>query len=252
MKNNPVAKGLQFEELIVEVLAMSGLQAWRTNVTNPADPEKYKHGFDGGIDIIAKFSHKGKTYKEYTFYIQCKNHKEQLTKSAISEAYAGMHARGGFADNSIPVVIANTTATQETIQYAKDLGVELILSDDLALINEVKRTHKVEYGYYGVLMKAILFYHTQDQIWFNTLPDNKSNLSITSMTEQYLEASKVDFDQAQSYLDSASSLERRAEVARQKALDIQKVAVMRSIQATCNFKEKTAKKKSQANDLDGG
>ena len=43
----------------------------------------------------AKYSVVGKTYKDFIFYIQCKHHNKDLTKSAISEVYAGMHARGG-------------------------------------------------------------------------------------------------------------------------------------------------------------
>lgn len=249
---NAVIKGMGFEEQVVEMLNQSGLEAWRTNKANQADPVNVKAGFDGGVDIIAKFNHKGRTYKEYTFYIQCKNHKEPLTKSAISEAYAGMHARGGYSDQSVPVVFSTSDASEETIQYAHMLEVELILPADIELITQAKRTKKVPYGNYGTLMKAIMFYFTKDSIWFDTLPDNKSNLSITSMTEQYLEASKVDFDTAQAHLNSAMLLERRAQESRQKALDIQKVAVARSIQAYGHYKEKASKKKAQANDLDSG
>ena len=42
-----------------------------------------------------------------------------------------------------------------------------------------------------------------------------------------MEQSQTDFDKAQSYLDSAMDLERKANEAKQKALDIQKLAAMR-------------------------
>ena len=47
-----------------------------------------------------------------------------------------------------------------------------------------------------------------------------------------MKQSQTDFDKAQSYLDNAMDLERRANEAKQKALDIQKLAAMRAIQAS--------------------
>ena len=94
------AKGKSYEELIVDILNQSGLEAWRTNKANSADPVQYKAGFDGGVDICATFSHNGKNaYKEFLFYIQCKNHKVPLEKTAVAEVYAGMHVRNAKADN---------------------------------------------------------------------------------------------------------------------------------------------------------
>lgn len=62
------AKGKSYEELIVDILNQSGLEAWRTNKANIADPVQYKAGFDGGVDICATFSHNGKSaYKEFCF-----------------------------------------------------------------------------------------------------------------------------------------------------------------------------------------
>ena len=52
MNMNPVEKGLQFEVAIVNMLTKCGFKAWRTNQSNEADPERYKAGFDGGVDII--------------------------------------------------------------------------------------------------------------------------------------------------------------------------------------------------------
>ena len=97
MKKSPVEIGIAYENKVVEILQSCGLTAYRTNKANESDPEQYKAGFDGGVDIIAKYSVTvRKIYKDFVFYIQCKcwNGKE-LTKSAISEVYAGMHARGG-------------------------------------------------------------------------------------------------------------------------------------------------------------
>lgn len=231
MNQNPVNKGIQFEESVVRTLIECGLEAWRTNQTNPYDPSKYKHGFDGGIDIIARYSVCNKLNKDFVFFIQCKCHKEDLTKTAIAEAYAGMHVRKGFGDKCKPVVFAVQDATEETIEYAKDLGVELFLKKEFELIRQAETNKYVPYGNYGVLTKIMLYHYTNDSVWLETLPESKNALSDLSMTERLLEESKADFDSAQSHLDRASSMERKAQEERQKAIDIQKVAVYRNIQA---------------------
>ena len=85
MSENSVNKGFQFEEQITKLLNSCGLKAVRTNKTNEYDPDNYKHGFDGGVDIIATFDTVGRYERHFEFYIQCKCRKEDLTKSAISE-----------------------------------------------------------------------------------------------------------------------------------------------------------------------
>ena len=117
MSTTAVEKGLQFEKAVVDMLNKCGFKAWRTNQSNEADPERYKAGFDGGVDIIATFDVVKPICRNVCFYIQCKCHKEPLTKSAISEVYAGMHARKGTTVTSLPVVFATSDASQETIVY---------------------------------------------------------------------------------------------------------------------------------------
>ena len=72
--SNPVEKGKAFEEEVVEYLNDKRFKAIRTNVTNEYDPSTYKHGFDGGVDIIASYAPEEFNIG-YTFYIQCKCHK---------------------------------------------------------------------------------------------------------------------------------------------------------------------------------
>lgn len=55
MSTTAVEKGLQFEKAVVDMLNKCGFKAWRTNQSNEADLERYKAGFDGGVDIIATF-----------------------------------------------------------------------------------------------------------------------------------------------------------------------------------------------------
>lgn len=244
------AKGKSYEELIVDILNQSGLEAWRTNKANIADPVQYKAGFDGGVDICATFSHNGKSsYKEFLFYIQCKNHKVPLEKTAVAEVYAGMHVRNAKADNCIPVVFSTSDASEETRLYAKQLGVELILPHEMSMIIQVKKTGKVPYDNYGILMRAILFYHTHNEVWFDTLPDNKNNLAMVSMADQYMDSAKSEFDKAEVYLNNAAALEQRALENRKKALDIQKVAVYRSLCACENLRpHRDRQKKDSAED----
>ncbi len=139
--------------------------------------------------------------------------------------------RKGFGGSCIPVVIATCGASQETMQYAKELGVELFLQEQADIVIRAKATGKAPYGSYGTFLKVLLYLCTKDTIWIDALPENRNTLSKISMTEQLLMDTKADFDRAQSYLDSADSMERRAREERQKALDIQKAAAYRAIQA---------------------
>lgn len=194
-------------------------------------------------------SFKGKRSPEFFIYIQCKNHKVPLEKTAVAEVYAGMHVRNATADNCIPVVFSTSDASEETRLYAKQLGVELILSHEMSMIIQAKKTGKVPYDNYGILMRTILFYHTHDEVWFDALPDNKSNLAMVSMAEQYMDSAKSEFDKAEVYLNNAAALEQKALENRKKALDIQKVAVYRSLCACENLRpHRDRKKKDSAED----
>lgn len=227
---NPVQKGKEFEERVLALLTESGLSAVRTNRTNEYDPANYKHGFDGGVDIIATYKSEPKYNKGYTFYIQCKCHKNDLTKTAIAEVFAGVHARHADDWGIIPVVFTESNASQETIQYAKELNVELILRKDIEFLQEVARMKHAPYGNYGVLLKILIYNYTKETIWIETLPTTINELSTVTETEILLQAAKADFDNAQAYIDKALIMERRANEERQKALDIQKIAVYRAIE----------------------
>lgn len=240
MSTTAVEKGLQFEKAVVDMLNKCGFRAWRTNQSNEADPERYKAGFDGGVDIIATFNIAKPICRNVCFYIQCKCHKEPLTKSAISEVYAGMHARKGTTVTSLPVVFATSDASQETMQFAKDLGVELFLKDEFTLVKDAEAGLPVPYGNYGNLMRVILYHYTKDVVWIKTLPESQPALGIQSMRDRMIDEANLDFEKSQTYLDRASSLERKAQEQRQKALDIQKSAVYRALQA-CNFSKKEHK-----------
>lgn len=249
--NNAVAKGLAYEDKVVKSLTEWGLDAHRTNITNPDDPEEYKHGFDGGVDIIARYSANTKVKKDLTFYIQCKDHKAELTKSAISEVYAGMHARKATDRLSYAVVVTTTTASEETMQFAKALGVELITAREKDILKFVVQSKHATYDNYGPLMKIIIYNYAKDPIWIDTLPENGNPLSDVAVKEKLLEQTKADFDGAQARLDKADDYERKAREERQKAIDIQKVAAMRVLQS-CGLSHKTDKQKADKPADDSG
>lgn len=116
-------------------------------------------------------------------------------------------------------------------------------------------TLKVSHAAFLLKSCKVVYHYTKERIWIDTLPEITNNLSEVSMTERLLEESKIDFDSAQAYLDRAAVMERRANEERQKALDIQKMAVFRSIQASGILntnKEKQTKKEKPALVEDSG
>lgn len=254
---SPVEIGIAYENKVVEILQSCGLTAYRTNKANESDPEQYKAGFDGGVDIIAKYSVTvSKIYKDFVFYIQCKcwNGKE-LTKSAISEIYAGMHARGGVSKGSIPVVFATSEASQETRQFAENLGVELILNRELALISHARTTGSIVYANYGVLMKVMLYHYTKNRDLLETLPDTNSNIESMTWKEQVLTQTKMDIAMLQSEWDTIASQELKLQQKRQKAIDKTKLAMLRNVQTidySKNSHEKHIKSDKPTIDMDSG
>ena len=151
---------------------------------------------------------------------------------------------------SLPVVFATSDASQETMQFAKDLGVELFLKDEFTLVKDAEAGLPVPYGNYGNLMRVILYHYTKDVVWIKTLPESQPALGIQSMRNRMIDEANLDFEQSQTYLDRASSLERKAREQRQKALDIQKSAVYRALQACSFFKKEHKQSSATANTLD--
>lgn len=257
MKKSPVEIGIEYENKVVEILNDCGLEAYKTNKANESDPDQYKAGFDGGVDIIAKYSVTvRKIYKDFVFYIQCKcwNGKE-LTKSAISEVYAGMHARGGASKGSIPVVFATSEASQETRQFAENLGVELILNRELTLISHARTTGSIVYANYGVLMKVILYHYTKDRELLETLPDTNSNVESMTWKEQVLSQTQMDLAMLQSEWDTIANQELKLQQKRQKTLDMTKIAVLRNVQTidySRNSHEKHVTGETPTIDMDSG
>ena len=247
-----VEKGFEFETRVLSVLHACNIKAWRTNSANPDDPDNYKAGFDGGVDIMARYSTNEKISKEYVFYIQCKCWKNDITKQAISEVYAGMHARFGFSKGSIPVVIADSNASEETRQFAKNLNVELILTDELRLLDNARIYRRAPYGDYGVLMNVLLYCYTKQKEILYKLPDTFTEIEEPDIKEKLYEETQADFERIQANLDSIASREYKLQIERQKNLDMTKMAVMRNIQTVDYYRNKQEKKDKPTITLEDG
>ena len=193
-----------------------------TNQSNEADPERYKAGFDGGVDIIATFDVVKPICRNVCFYIQCKCHKEPLTKSAISEVYAGMHARKGTTIHKSACGLCNFGRITGNHAICQRPWCRIIPKNEFTLVKDAEAGLPVPYGNYGNLMRVILYHYTKDVVWIKTLPESQPALGIQSMRDRMIDEVNLDFEQSQTYLDRASSLERKAQEQRQKALDIQK------------------------------
>ena len=236
-----VEKGFEFETRVLSVLHACNIKAWRTNSANPDDPKQYKAGFDGGVDIIARYSTNEKISKEYVFYIQCKHWNKELNKSAISEVYAGMHFRAGFSKGSIPVVIADCNATEETRHFAKSLVVELVLKDEIGKLNYAKNYNQVPYVYYGVFMTVMFYCITKNRKLLNKLPDTFSEIEEPTLQQTLIEETQSDFERIQAKYDAIESKELRLQRERQEALDLTKMAVMRNIHTVDYYRNQREK-----------
>lgn len=149
---------------------------------------------------------------------------------------------GEFTDNKVKLSLKNSQpnnneyvlATRADLYKVTGLGgstVRRTVTGDRGTMWQASETGKVPYGNYGTFMKVMLYHHTKDTTWIDTLPESGNTLSELSTTEKLLADTKADFDRAQSYLDSADRMERKAREERQKALDIQKAVAYRAIQA---------------------
>ena len=87
MSTTAVEKGLQFEKAVVDMLNKCGFKAWRTNQSNEADLERYKAGFDGGVDIIATFDVVKPIWRNVCFYIQCKCHNHSSSTKPLNISF---------------------------------------------------------------------------------------------------------------------------------------------------------------------
>lgn len=95
----------------------------------------------------------------------------------------------------------------------------------------------VPYGNYGNLMRIILYHCTKDVVWIKTLPESQPALGIQSMRDRMIDEANLDFEQSQTYLDRASSIERlKSELPMTQSTPIQAL----SLPTTANTTIRTA------------
>lgn len=206
--------GKDFENKVVEFLNGYGFKANRVGNN------------DGGVDIVAKSITKP---NEYTFNIQCKYFNRTVGKTPIQEVYTGTqyYGNGGY-----PVVITNNRVTTEARVYAKRVGVEVIDEPVWEEIKQVYQSKKIispneHRGLTGILLAFI----ARDKEYLNKAVKAMKNKPATPPTDK--EQLKMElmstFDAAEEYIKEAAYLQQKAAQCSQKAMALQKQALLRNL-----------------------
>lgn len=202
--------GIDFENFIVGVLKDCGIKASTTG------------NEDRGIDIIASATIDDITNK---FYIQCKFWNNTVGLHPIQEVYAGTHY---FGNDGQPVLITNNRVTLNARLYAKQLGVEVIGDAEFKELKEVARTKTIAnpntHGLLAILAGAFAedldYVRSSMQAPVDKI-DTKEKLKLTLLN---------DFDRATEYTKEAARLQQEASYCTQKALTLQKEALLRNLE----------------------
>ena len=202
--------GADFEYTVTNFLQSLGFNANRTGKD------------DGGIDIVAK---KRIQETEYTFYIQCKYFNTTLGKHPIQEVYAGANYYGG---NGRPVVITNNRVTADARVYAKRLGVEIIAEAEWTEIKQVFQAKKVinpnvHHGLLGIIIGA----GSQNPNY--VMQAVKEAAPVPTGREQLKLEIINNFDAAEEYIKEAARLQQSAAQYQQKAMTLQKEALLKNL-----------------------
>lgn len=103
--------GTEFERYVARLLHNEGYRA-------------IKHtgrGGDNGVDLVA-------SYGEHRYSIQCKRYKDKVSRTAISDAVAGMKPYRCTA----AMVVTNSRFTENAREFARDTDCKLVDRDELA------------------------------------------------------------------------------------------------------------------------
>lgn len=202
--------GEDYENLVVKCMRKLGFRANRTGKN------------DKGIDIVAEGYVDGVLHK---FYIQCKYWNNTVGMHAIQEVFAGCHYYGC---DGTPVLFTNNRVTLEARLYAKALGVEIIADAENQEVREVIKTRTIKNpnstGLLGIIEGCIARdgEHIRQSVQSHQKqPDTKEQLKLTIIS---------DFDKATEYTKEAARLQQEASYMTQKALAIQKEALIRNLE----------------------
>lgn len=201
--------GVDFENFIIRLLRESGIDASSTGKE------------DKGVDIVALANLDGITNK---FYIQCKYWNNTIGLHPIQEVYTGTHY---FGNDGTPVLITNNRVSLEARIYAKKLGVEVIGDAELKELRDSYKAKSIKnpnaQGLLGIMLGACvgdLEYAKRSMMKPKEKIDTKEELKLTLIS---------DFDKATEYTKEAARLQQEASYLTQKALTLQKEALLRNL-----------------------
>lgn len=215
--------GNDFELKVVEFLRGMGFTADKTG-----------HN-DGGIDIVATKEVNG---TEYKFYIQCKYFNTTLSKHPIQEVYAGANYYAETSGKGTPVVITNNRITRDARLYAKRLGVEVIGDGEWQEISQVAKTGQVlnpniHHGLLGLIISQTLKITKSESAddYLQSVLEPEAQDNLTDKEELVLKI-QSEFEQAEEYIKESARLYHRATQNQQKAMTIQRDAIIQHIRHT--------------------
>ena len=215
--------GEDFERKMVEFLRVMGFKANKVGKN------------DGGIDIVAI-----KTFNETEckFYIQCKYYNTTLGKHPIQEVFTGATYYEETSGKGTPVVVTNNRITREARLYAKRLGVEVIGDGEWQELRQVAKTGQVlnpniHHGLLGLMIAYTLEElrsESADEYLHNVLaPPAPEDMADT---EELVLKIQSEFDEAEECIKEAARLYQRATQNQQKAMSIQRDAIIQHIKHT--------------------
>ena len=211
-EGEPPKTGIEYENYKVDSLRALGFTV-----------EHIGGAHDCGIDIIATITIKS---VEHKFLIQCKYQNKPLGKEAVQQIFAGASY---LRSNAYKVVFTNNDVSFEARQFAHRLDVEIIGRPEIALFNHVGKTGELpahrRTGLLGIMIGIIT--EDPDYMTFavkkrkNTPPETKDKL-IKQLTDE--------FDEAQECTREAARLQQRAADYTQRALQLQKEALLKNLE----------------------
>lgn len=201
--------GVDFENRTIEMLRSIGIDASSTGKE------------DKGVDIVALANLDGITNK---FYIQCKYWNNTIGLHPIQEVYTGTHY---FGNDGTPVLFTNNRVSLEARIYAKKLGVEVIGDAEFKEVRDARKTGSIKnpnsQGLLAIILGACvgdLEYVKRSMMKPKEKIDTKEELRLTLVN---------DFDKATEYTKEAARLQQEASYLTQKALTLQKEALLKNL-----------------------
>lgn len=200
--------GIDFETKICKILINMGFKA-----------ERVGKG-DKGVDIIAI------TPSGYTFNIQCKFHNKSIDNSSVNQVFAGT----AYYDNGgAPVLITNNTATAEARLVTQKLKVEIIADAEWMEQQQVYESQRLinpHHGLMGMIISYIL--GNPDYLGIKNVQDKLTPQQHSKIEQFKLNLSTM-FDEADTHMKEAMSLQLKAAQHQQCAISLQKKALLRNI-----------------------